>query len=105
MSTDSRRCHEPVRPKESRCDAEVLCPVGEPQGAQIERHERDEETEGGQEEEEAQEPMRRKPVGSQMRRKYEFIECRIFHSVTGVLNVSLEGLRIGRTAPGTVRRP
>ena len=63
MSTDSRRCHELVRPKESRCDAEVLCPMGEPEGAQLERHERDEETEGGQEEEEAQERMRRKSAG------------------------------------------
>ena len=45
------------------------------------------------------------PLGSQQRRKFEFIECHIFHSVTGVQNVSLEGLRIGRTAPGTVRRP
>ena len=63
MSTDSRGWHELVRPKGSRGDTGVLCPVGELEGAQLERHERDEEA-GGQEEEEAQEPMRRKPLGS-----------------------------------------
>ena len=31
------------------------------------------------------------PLGSQLRRKYEFIECHIFRSVIGVLSVSLAG--------------
>ena len=104
MSTDCRGCHELVRPDGIRCDIEVLCPVGESEGAQVESDERDEEAAVRQEGEEAQEPMRRKPEGSSQRRNYEFIGCHILHFVIGVLNAWLEGPRIGLVDPGTVRR-
>ena len=64
VSTNHRRCHALVRPEESRCDIEVLCPVGDSEGAQIERDEQDEEADGRQEGEEAQVPMRRKLAGT-----------------------------------------
>ena len=105
VSTNHRGCHALVRPEESRCDIEVLCPVGDSEGAQLESDEQDAEADGRQGGGEAQVPMRRKPAGTPPRKKYELIVCHIFRFVTGVLNVSLEGPRTGRIEPGTVRKP
>ena len=104
VTTIHRGCHALVRREESRCDIEVLCPVGDSEGAQLERDEQDAEADGRQEGEEAQVPMRRKPAGTPTKEEVRGSSC-VTSSVswTGVLNVSLEGPRTGRIEPGTVR--
>ena len=64
VSTNHCGCHALVRLEESRCHFEVLCPVVDCEGAQLERNWQDEEADGRQEGEDAQVPMRWKPAGT-----------------------------------------
>ena len=105
VSTNHRGCHAFVRAEESRCNIEVLCPVGDSEGAQLERDEQDAEADVDKKEKKHRCRCDGRLLGQPPRKKYELIVCHMFRFVTGVLKVSLEVPRTGRIESGTVRKP